>query len=306
MKATRDFFGDYLVTLADKDASIVVVNCDLGEATRTLKFKEKFPQRFIECGIAEANAISIASGLSKNGLKPFVTSFGHFLTGKFLEVFQSIGLNDSNVTLVGTHSGLAIGKDGPTQMGLRDIALMRLLPNVSIYQPFNENQTYKSMDDIVNKEGPKYLRLNRQSQEYFPYSEDFKFGEHSEITSGNSLLIVTQGAPTIEAYSAVIEVSKNESIGLVSVQSLPLNESKFLKLLKKYQKVLVIEDHYSIGGLGDVVSNIISQNNINILMKKLAVNDYGQAGNPEDLYKRYSLDLSGIKNEIMYFLSIEE
>ena len=116
--------------LGKQDESIVVVNCDLGEATRTLSFKNLF-QSVILNGTAEANAISISAGLSKNGLKPFVTSFGHFLTGKYLEIFQSIGLNNSNVILVGTHSGLAIGKDGPTQMGLRDIGLIRLLPNFS-------------------------------------------------------------------------------------------------------------------------------------------------------------------------------
>ena len=303
MKATRDFFGEHLISLAELDSSIVVVNCDLGEATRTLDFKRKFPNRFIECGIAEANAISIASGLSKNGLKPFVTSFGHFLTGKFLEIFQSVGLNNSNVVLVGTHSGLAIGKDGPTQMGLRDVGLMRLLPNFSIYQPINEEQTHQSMNEIINKFGPKYLRLNRQSQDFFSYDEEFIFGNHSEIIIGEKLLVITQGAPTIEAYNAIKELHEKDSIGLTSIQSLPLNENNFIKSLENYQKILVVEDHYSSGGISDVVSRIIAENKLNILLKPLAVDDYGQAGSPEDLYKRYSLDKFGIQEKISKFYS---
>jgi transketolase len=303
VKATRDFFGEHLISLAELDSSIVVVNCDLGEATRTLDFKRKFPNRFIECGIAEANAISIASGLSKNGLKPFVTSFGHFLTGKFLEIFQSVGLNNSNVVLVGTHSGLAIGKDGPTQMGLRDVGLMRLLPNFSIYQPINEEQTHQSMNEIINKFGPKYLRLNRQSQDFFSYDEEFIFGNHSEIIIGEKLLVITQGAPTIEAYNAIKELHEKDSIGLTSIQSLPLNENNFIKSLENYQKILVVEDHYSSGGISDVVSRIIAENKLNILLKTLAVDDYGQAGSPEDLYKRYSLDKFGIQEKISKFYS---
>lgn len=303
MKATRDFFGEHLISLAELDSSIVVVNCDLGEATRTLDFKRKFPNRFIECGIAEANAISIASGLSKNGLKPFVTSFGHFLTGKFLEIFQSVGLNNSNVVLVGTHSGLAIGKDGPTQMGLRDVGLMRLLPNFSIYQPINEEQTHQSLNEIINKFGPKYLRLNRQSQDFFSYDEEFIFGNHSEIIIGEKLLVITQGAPTIEAYNAIKELHEKDSIGLTSIQSLPLNENNFIKSLENYQKILVVEDHYSSGGISDVVSRIIAENKLNILLKTLAVDDYGQAGSPEDLYKRYSLDKFGIQEKISKFYS---
>jgi len=302
MKATRDFFGEYLIDIAAKDESIVVVNCDLGEATRTLAFKEKFPSRFIESGIAEANAISIAAGLSKNGLKPFVTSFGHFLTGKFLEIFQSIGLNNSNVILVGTHAGLAIGKDGPTQMGLRDIGLMRLLPNFSIYQPFNENQTKQAMDEMINKDGPKYLRLNRQPQDFFDFQNKFIFGHHDEVLRGEDLLLITQGAPTIEAFSAIDSVNGKANPGLVSLSSLPINQDKLADTITDYKKVLVIEDHYCLGGISDLVSRAISENNLNVDFHVLAVDDYGQSGSPEDLYKRYNLDKDGIVQKIYEIL----
>ena len=135
MKATRDWFGDILVEIGSEFEKMVVVNCDLAEPTKTLKFKNTFPNRFFECGIAEANSIGVASGLAQEGYRSILTSFGHFLTGKFIEIFQSVGLNNSGVVLVGTHAGLAIGKDGPTQMGLRDLALIRTLHNVEILHP---------------------------------------------------------------------------------------------------------------------------------------------------------------------------
>jgi Aldo/keto reductase family/Transketolase, pyrimidine binding domain len=115
MKAMRDWFGDALVGIGERHDNVVVVNCDLGSATKTLQFRKRFPDRFFECGIAEANAIGVAAGLAQEGLRPFVASFGHFLTGKYLEIFQSFGLNDAGVVLVGSHAGLAIGKDGPTR-----------------------------------------------------------------------------------------------------------------------------------------------------------------------------------------------
>ena len=302
MKATRDFFGEYLLEIAAKDESIVVVNCDLGEATRTLAFKEMYPERFIESGIAEANAISIAAGLSKNGLKPFVTSFGHFLTGKFLEIFQSIGLNNSNVVLVGTHAGLAIGKDGPTQMGLRDIGLIRLLPNFSIYQPFNETQTEQIMDEMIQKDGPKYLRLNRQPQEFFDYEENFNFGFHDEILKGEELLLITQGAPTVEAFLATQSIEDKNDIGLISLSSMPVNHEKLAETIINYEKILIIEDHYSLGGISDLVARVISENNLNVNFNTLSVIDYGQSGSPEDLYKRYNLDKEGIVQKIYEIL----
>tara|TARA_Y100001958_G_C21240755_1_gene568403 strand:+ start:1994 stop:2905 length:912 start_codon:yes stop_codon:yes gene_type:complete len=298
MKATRDFFGDYLIELGKNNEDIVIVNCDLGDATRTIKFKEYFPKRYIEVGIAEANAVSIASGLSREGLKPFVTSFGHFLTGKFLEIFQSIGLNDANVTLVGTHAGLAIGKDGPTQMGLRDVALMRLLPNIKIYQPINEEHTQNIMDELIEVNGPKYLRLNRQPQEFFEFNSNFIFGSPEEIIKGDELLIITQGAPTIEAYNAIHKCDKKSSVGLLCISSIPVNKKHVSEILIRYKKILIVEDHYVFGGISDLISRILSEEKINIDFNVIAVEDYGQSGDPSDLYELYNLNEFGIKNTI--------
>ena len=162
MKATRDWFGEALVAIAEADDKVVVVNCDLASATRTQKFKLMFPDRFVECGIAEANAIGVAAGLAQEGFRPFVASFAHFLTGKFLEIFQSVALNDAGVVLVGTHAGLAIGKDGPSQMGLRDLAVMRSLHNVQIMQPADGQETREMLRYLAASTAPAYLRLCRQ------------------------------------------------------------------------------------------------------------------------------------------------
>jgi transketolase len=303
MKATRDFFGDYLLTLAENNPKIVVVNCDLGEATRTLEFKKLYPDRYIEAGIAEANAISISAGLAKEGLLPFVTSFGHFLTGKFLEIFQSVGLNNANVTMVGTHAGLAIGKDGPTQMGLRDIALMRTLPNVRIYHPINSQQVVESLDEIIKVSGPKYLRLNRQPQEFFKLDNSLNFGHGDEIFKGEDLLVISQGAPTVEAYNAIKNLKYELKIGLLCISSLPVNSESYTSIISKYKKLLVIEDHFKIGGIADLVARLIADKNINIEFSTINVLDYGQSGDPKDLYSRYGLDQNSIENKLKKLLN---
>lgn len=303
MSATRDFFGDHLVNLAAKNSKIVVVNCDLGEATRTLEFKNLYPDRYIEAGIAEANAISISSGLAKEGLIPFVTSFGHFLTGKFLEIFQSIGLNNANVTLVGTHAGLAIGKDGPTQMGLRDVALMRTLPNLKIYHPINSKQVGESLREIIKAKGPKYLRLNRQPQEYFELDSSFNFGCGDEIINGKEILVITQGAPTIEAYNAINNLDSEGNIGLLSVSTMPIDKKQYIRIISRYKTVLIIEDHFSIGGVADLIARLIAEENLNIRFYSIGIEDYGQSGDPKDLYLRYGLDQTSINKKLKELLN---
>jgi len=303
MKATRDFFGDYLLKLAKNNPKIVVVNCDLGEATRTLAFKDIYPERYIQAGIAEANAISISAGLAKEGLIPFVTSFGHFLTGKFLEIFQSIGLNNSNVVMVGTHAGLAIGKDGPTQMGLRDIALMRTLPNVRIYHPINPEQVAESLDEIVKVDGPKYLRLNRQPQEFFKLDNSINFGHGDLIFKGKDILVISQGAPTIEAYHAIKNLNYESKIGLLCISSMPINNDSYASIVSQYNKLLIVEDHFEIGGIADLVSRLISEKNINIEFNTINVSDYGQSGDPKDLYSRYNLDQKSIEKKLKKLLN---
>ncbi|SCL20758.1 transketolase subunit B [Micromonospora pallida] len=305
MKATRDWFGDALVELAAQHEYVVVVNCDLAAATKTAAFKHAFPDRFFEVGIAEANGIGVAAGLAQEGFRPFVASFGHFLTGKFLEIFQSIGLNDSGVVMVGTHAGMAIGKDGPTQMGLRDVALMRTLPNVEVLQPADGVETRRMLRYVVGHRRPTYLRLCRQpTPEVHDDAYEFRFGHPDVVRQGTGTVILTMGGPVpvvLEAADLLVEHGTDPTV--VNASSLPLNTAAVERLLSRYHTAVVIEDHFSKGGLADEIARIVLGMRPRIRFDSWGVDDYGQAGSPADLYERYDLDAPGIARRITRFLA---
>lgn len=296
MTSTRDWFGAALVEIAREYDHVVVVNCDLAKATRTLPFKEEFPDRFFECGIAEANAIGVAAGLAQEGFRPFIASFGHFLTGKFLEIFQTVGLNDAGVVLTGTHAGLAIGRDGPTQMGLRDLALMRTLPNVRVFQPADGTETWQMMTHLATDRRPSYLRLCRQSQpEVHADGYRFRFGIPHVIREGADVVVFAMGGTVPVAVEAADRLATNGiTPTVVNVSSLPVDRATVARLVTTHRRAVVIEDHYHIGGLTDELGRIVVSLPDRPRFDVLAVPDYGQAGPPEDLYRRYRLDVAGL------------
>lgn len=299
MTSTRDWFGAALVEIAREYDHLVVVNCDLAKATRTLRFKEEFPDRFFECGIAEANAIGVA-GLAQEGFRPFVASFGHFLTGKFLEIFQTVGLNDAGVVLVGTHAGLAIGRDGPTQMGLRDLALMRTLPNVRVFQPADGIETWQMMTHLATDQRPSYLRLCRQSQpEVHADGYRFRFGIPHIVREGTDVVLFAMGGTVPVAVEAADRLAAHGvTPTVVNVSSLPVDRATVARLAGAHRQAVVVEDHYLVGGLADEVGRIVLSLADRPRFDVLAVPDYGQAGPPEDLYRRYRLDAAGVAARI--------
>lgn len=303
MKATRDWFGAALVELGDSRSDIVVVNCDLGSATKTLAFRDHFPDRFFECGIAEANAIGVASGLAQEGFRPFVASFGHFLTGKFLEIFQSVGLNDAGVVLVGTHAGLAIGKDGPTQMSLRDIAVMRTLPNVEILHPADGTETREMLHYISTHRRPTYLRLCRQPQrEVHEAGYRFAFGYPDVLRAGEDIVVLTMGGVVESVLDSLDDLAAHGiHPTVVNLSSLPADSAAVRLLGRTHRGVLVIEDHFVTGGLADEVGRILLEADRPPRFTAWGVPDYGQAGAPDDLYARYRLDAPAVAGHVRAF-----
>jgi transketolase len=300
MTATRDWFGAALVELAREYDHLVVVNCDLGKATRTHAFRDEFPDRFFECGIAEANAIGVAAGLAQEGYRPFVASFGHFLTGKFLEIFQSVGLNDAGVVLVGTHAGLAIGCDGPTQMGLRDVALMRTLPNMQVLQPADGAETRQMLAYLATGQRPAYLRLCRQPlPEVHDAGYRFRFGRPHVLRTGHEVALLAMGGTVPVAVAAADRLAvAGIAPTVVNVSSLPVDPAAAAAVARGHRVVVVVEDHYVVGGLADEVGRILLGLADRPRFEVLAVPDYGQAGPPEDLYRRYGLDPAGVAARI--------
>jgi transketolase len=303
VKATRDWFGEALVDLGASHSNVVVVNCDLGSATKTLKFGQIFPQRFYECGIAEANAIGVASGLAQEGLRPFVASFGHFLTGKYLEIFQSVGLNDAGVVLVGSHAGLAIGKDGPTQMGLRDLAIMRTLPNLEILHPADGVETRRMMEYVAGHHRPTYLRLCRQPQRDV-HDEDYQFrmGMPDVLRAGEDIAVITMGG-MVEVVLDSLEPLATHGIypTVVNLSSLPADRAAVRELARTHHAVFVVEDHFVTGGVADEVGRILLETDFPPRFGMWGVADYGQAAAPEELYARYRLDRCGVVEHIRNF-----
>jgi transketolase len=296
LKATRDWFGEALVAIAEADDKIVVVNCDLAAATKTQNFKLRFPDRFVECGIAEANAIGVAAGLAQEGFRPFVASFAHFLTGKFLEIFQSVALNDAGVVLVGTHAGLAIGKDGSTQMGLRDLAVMRSLHNVQIVQPADGQETREMMRYLAASTAPAYLRLCRQpTREVHSADYKFAFGRADVVSHGSGPVIFTMGGMVPVVLGAVDSLPATAKPVVVNVSSLPVTPDDVLAILAGSSgDVLVVEDHFAKGGLTDEIARIIVGCRDVSSFDSISVTDFGQSGDPDDLYKRYYLDQASL------------
>ena len=305
MRSTRDWFGDALVDVARTDDRVVVVNCDLASATKTGKFKETFPERFFECGIAEANAIGVAAGLAQEGYRPFLASFGHFLTGKYLEIFQSIGLNDAGVVLVGTHAGLAIGKDGPTQMGLRDLALMRTLPNLQILHPADGNETTQMMAQVARHRRPTYLRLCRQPQrEVHDAGYRFEFGRPDVVHRGRRIAILTMGGMVgvlVDALPDLAGFGLNPTV--VNVSTLPADRAGIEEIVAAHEHVFVVEDHSTTGGIADEIARVVAESDHTVHFGDWGVGDYGQAGSPEDLYARYELNPAGIAHRIAGFVN---
>ena len=304
MKATRDWFGETLADIGESHENVVVVNCDLGSATKTLAFRDRAPDRFVECGIAEANAIGIAAGLAQEGFRPFVASFGHFLTGKYLEIFQSVGLNHAGVVLVGSHAGLAIGKDGPTQMGLRDLAVMRSLPNLEILHPVDGVETQQMLSYLVGHDRPSYLRLCRQPQrELHGKDYRFRFGQPDVLRQGSGVVVFSMGGMLEVILDAVPDLlARGIDPTVVNVSSLPVDADAVRAIASAHAATFVIEDHHLVGGLADELAPILLSMAEPPRVKLWGVPDYGQAAAPDDLYARYRLDRHGVVDHLVSYL----
>ena len=304
MIATRDAFGNQLLNSAKINDKIIVLNADLGKATKTEKFGIKYPDRFFEIGIAESNMIGIGSGLSEYGFKVVMTSFASFLTGKYDVIRVSLAYSKSPVILVGTHAGLAIGKDGVTQMGLEDISLMRSLPNMQVMQPATPIETEKMVKYILDSDlqGPVYLRLGRQPVEEI-FDENYQFIPNKGIVcrDGNDLAIFVTGC----LLDQVLEAVKNskKSCAIINIHTIkPIDRDLILKFSKQCKKVMTIEDHSIIGGLGSAVSEVLSDENPTLL-KRIGLNDvFPESGVPSELWEKYGLSSDKIKKSILEFL----
>ena len=298
-KATRESFGEALIELAKTNENIVVLDADLAAATKTGVFKKAYPERFIDCGIAECNMVSIAAGLSTCGKIPFAASFAMFSAGRaFEQVRNSVCYPKLNVKIVGSHAGISVGEDGATHQCCEDIALMRAIPNMTVINPCDHYEMVAAVKAMAEKNGPCYVRLGRLAVESVNNNDDYKFeiGKGITLKDGDDITIVATGLMVQEAVKAA-KVLEAEGINarVLNIHTIkPLDEELIVKAAKETGRIVTCEEHNVIGGLGEAVSSLLCEK-CPVPVKKIGVNDvFGHSGPAVDLLKQFGLSAENI------------
>lgn len=301
--ATRDGFGEGLVELGEKNKEVVVLCGDLTESTRVEAFKEKFPERFFEMGVAEQGMVGAAAGLAQTGKIPFVATYAVFIPNRALDQVRiSVAYNNVNVKLAGAHAGLTVGPDGATHQALEDIAIMRSLPNFIVIVPSDSEETRKATLAAAEIEGPVYLRFGRAEMPVLTLKDTpFKVGKAEVFREGKDATIVACGAMVYEAMKAA-EILWKENINVTVINShtiKPLDEETILTHAKKTRAVVTAEEHQINGGLSDVVAQTLTKN-LPCPQEIVAVEDhFGQSGKPEELMVKYGLTAKNIVKKVL-------
>ncbi|ULT43539.1 transketolase family protein [Niabella defluvii] len=296
-KDTRSGFGDGIVEAARKNENIVALSADLLGSMKLNQFVKEFPERFVQCGIGEANMMGIASGLSIGGKIPFTTTFANFSTGRvYDQIRQSIAYSGKNVKICASHAGVTLGEDGATHQILEDIGLMKMLPGMTVVVPCDYTQTKAATQAIAEYEGPVYLRFGRPSWPIFTKEEDFQIGKAQYFSEGTDVTIFACGHLVWNAIQAGVELEeKGISVEVINIHTIkPLDEEAIIKSLKKTKCAVTAEEHNIIGGLGDAIAQCAARN-FPVPIEYVGTKDtFGESGTPKELLKKYGMDVSDI------------
>ena len=299
MIATRDAYGEALVELGLENDNIVVLDADLSKSTKTYDFGKKYPDRFINVGIAEQNLMGMAAGLSTAGKIPFASTFAMFATGRAFEVIRnSIGYPKLNVKICATHSGITVGEDGASHQALEDISCMRTIPNMTVIVPADGVETKAAIHAIANMKGPVYVRLGRLAVPTVndETSYQFEIGKGVTLKEGRDATIIATGLMVSEALEAAKELDANGiSARVINIHTIkPIDKDIIIKAAKETGAIVTAEEHNIIGGLGSAVAEVISEN-CPVLLKRVGTMDtFGESGKPADLMKKYGLTKDNI------------
>ena len=301
--ATRESFGKALADIEDED--IVVLDADLSSSTKTDMFKEKYPSRFFELGISEADMIGTAAGMTTCGKKPFVATFAAFATGRVYDQIRcSIAYPNLNVKIIGTHAGITVGEDGATHQMLEDINLMRAMPNMVVVSPSDDIQAKALIKQLAEYEGPAYVRLSRMKTPviYEGLTEDnFEIGKGIQIGKGTDATIFATGDLLSEALKAQKLLKKaNYDVRVVDIHTIkPIDEELIIKCAQETNKLYSLENHSITGGLGTAIAEVLCDKYPHQLTRFGMENEFGRSGTPADLLKYYKLDAESIVNKIL-------
>ncbi len=291
--ATREAYGKKLVELGKKYNDLVVLDADLSKSTKTINFKKEFPDRFFDMGIAEQNMVGTACGLALSGKNPFVSTFAVFATGRAFEIIRnSVCYPNLNVNIAATHSGITVGEDGASHQALEDIALMRVLPNMTVIVPADAVETEQAVEFAYNHKGPVYIRLGRSKVPVI-HDADYKFevGKASIEKEGKDITIAAVGIMVSSALEAADELNKQgiqaEVINMSTIK--PFDKETLIESVKKTGKVVTAEEHSVINGLGSAVADVLAEH-YPAPLKKIGTKDvFGESGKPEELLDKYGL-----------------
>lgn len=305
-KATRDGFGAGIDALAAANEAVVVLTADLAGSLKIENFMRDYPERFFQCGIAEANMMGIAAGLATAGKIPFTTTFANFSTGRvYDQIRQSIAYSEKNVKICASHAGLTLGEDGATHQILEDIGLMRMLPGMTVINPCDFHQTKAATMAIADYQGPVYLRFGRPSWPMFTEHLPFEIGKALLLAEGTDVTIIATGHLVWNAIEAARALAAaGISAEVINIHTIkPLDEDAIVRSVRKTGRVVTCEEHNRYGGLGDAVAQVLSTRQP-APQEYVAVNDsFGESGTPDQLMDKYGLSSQHIVAAVNKVLS---
>ena len=302
-KATRESYGEKLAELGEINKDIVVLDADLSSATKTNIFAKKFPDRFFDVGISEQNLMGIAAGLSTFGKIPYVSTFAMFAAGRaYDQIRNSIAYPNLNVKICATHAGITVGEDGATHQMIEDISLMRTIPNMTVICTSDDTQTRWVVEEISKIKGPVYLRLCRLATPIiYNKEQDFEIGKMVQIGDGTDATIFATGVTVSEALKAKeILKTKGIDIRVVDVCTIkPIDNEMIIKCAKETKKIITIEDHNIIGGLGSAICEVLTQEYPCKVIRMGIQDQFGRSGKAEELMKYYKIDADSIVEKLL-------
>lgn len=304
--ATRDGYGACLAEIG-ADPRIVVLDAGVSDSTRSKKFGDKYPERFFNMGISEGDMVCTAAGLATTGKVAFATSFACFLLGRTMDqTLVSVAYSNTNVKLVGTHSGLAVGEDGPTAQMIVDLAYTRAIPNMTVIQPADYEEAVQATKALVDHVGPAYMRLGRPKVKgIYDSSYKFQIGKGNVVKQGQDVVIFATGGMVQESLEAM-KLLEGDNINptLVNISTIkPIDSQLIVDQARKNGAVVTAEDHNIIGGLGDAVLEVLSDNDVMVPVKRIGVRDtFAETGSLKELYAKYGLSAGHIQSTVKSLL----
>ena len=305
--ATRDSYGNALAQLGTEHPEVVVLDADLAAATKTGIFKKAYPERFIDCGIAESNMIGVAAGLAAAGKVPFASSFAMFAAGRaFEQIRNSVGYPHLNVKIGATHAGISVGEDGATHQCNEDIALMRTIPGMVVINPSDDVEARAAVQAAYEHQGPVYMRFGRLAVPVINDREDYKFeiGKGVVLKEGTDLTLIATGLEVAESLAAAEKLeAEGISVEVINMHTIkPLDVDLVVRSAAKTGKVVTVEEHSIIGGLGSAVAEVLAEKQPAKLLRIGVEDRFGESGPALKLLEKYELDAAGIYKKVKAFL----